>query len=264
MSQILIGTSGYSYKDWVGPVYPEGTHPEAFLSRYAHLFSTVELNFSYYRMPTAGQLSALVDKVPASFQFAIKANETLTHKIDSSSWRDSAKAFALALDPLRSADRLAAVLLQFPFSFHYEVDHRKYLNDVLVALAGLPLAVEFRSADWYNNRVIDAFRSRGIALASMDMPSLKGLPPLMDVVTGPLAYVRFHGRNEETWWGSDSAARYDYLYTDLELEAWADRIKGIAEKADRTLVFFNNHKGGKAVQNAQTMTTILSRAGLRP
>jgi uncharacterized protein YecE (DUF72 family) len=189
----------------------------------------VELNFSYYRMPTAGQLGEIARQAP-SLQFAIKAHESLTHKIEPASWRDSARSYLEALEPLRQDDRLAAVLLQFPYAFHYEVDRRRYLNDVLAALAGVPLAVEFRCSDWYNNRVVDALRERKVAMASMDMPALKGLPPVMDVVTSPLAYIRFHGRNEENWWGSDSAARYDYLYSDDELESTSERIKAVAGK----------------------------------
>jgi uncharacterized protein YecE (DUF72 family) len=264
MPRILVGTSGYSYTEWVGPLYPEGTRSEDFLGLYSRVFSTVELNFSYYKMPTAGQLSGLLSKAGPALAFAVKANEALTHKIDPASWRDAAAAFVSALEPLRTADRLSAVLFQFPYSFHYDPDRRRYLNDVLSAFAGVPLAVEFRNYEWYNNRVVDAFRERRIALASLDLPPLKGLPPVMDVVTSPLAYVRFHGRNGETWWGSDSASRYDYLYSDLELEAWADRVKGIAGQADRTLVYFNNHIRGQAVKNAKTFALMLERAGLLP
>ncbi|GAB1484122.1 hypothetical protein MASR2M78_29390 [Treponema sp.] len=185
MARVLIGTSGYSYKDWVGPLYPEGTDPGDYLGFYSKLFPTVELNFSYYRMPNAGQLAELMKKAGPKLLFSIKANEALTHSIEVASWRSAAKTFMDALEPLRTDNRLAGVLLQFPYSFHYEVDRRRYLNDLLGALAGLPLAVEFRCSDWYNNRVIDAFRERRIALSSMDMPALKGLPPLMDVVTSP-------------------------------------------------------------------------------
>ncbi len=262
MCSILVGTSGYSYLEWVGPVYPEGSRTDEFLARYATLFPTVELNFSYYRMPTSGQLARLQDQAGPALVFSVKANEALTHKIEAAAWKEAARSFMGALEPLRKAERLGAVLLQFPFSFHYDVDRRRYLDGVLAELAGLPLAVEFRNHEWYNNRVVDAFRSRSVALASMDLPELKGLPPVMDVVTAPLAYVRFHGRNGETWWGSDSAARYDYLYSDLELEAWADRVNGIAARADRILVYFNNHRRGQAVANARTFTTVLRRAGL--
>lgn len=262
MSQILIGTSGYSYTEWVGPVYPEGTRKEEFLARYASLFPTVELNFSYYKMPTAGQLSHLAEQAGPSLIFTIKANESLTHKIDPAGWRESAHTFQSALEPLRKEDRLGAVLIQFPYSFHYEPQNRRYLADLLSELAGLPIAVEFRCYDWYNSRVIDEFQRRKVALASLDLPGIKGLPPVMDVVTSPIAYVRFHGRNGETWWGSDSASRYDYLYQDLELETWADRIKMVATKADILFIFFNNHPRGQAVINAQALRIILERIGV--
>jgi uncharacterized protein YecE (DUF72 family) len=84
----------------------------------------------------------------------------------------------------------------------------------------------------------------------------------MDVVTAPFAYIRLHGRNAGAWWGSDEVARYDYLYSERELEAWLDRIRRIEVQADRILVYFNNHARGQAVQNAQTLLEILKRAGL--
>lgn len=264
MSSVLVGTSGYSYLDWVGSVYPEGTLPEEFLSRYAALFRTVELNVSFYRMPSVGQARRLLSQAGPSLHFSVKANEALTHRLDASSWKETARAFRAALDPFRAADRLAAVLFQFPQSFDYGIGARRYLDALLAELAGLPLAVEFRCPDWYNNRVIDAFRARHAALVSIDTPDLSGLPPTMDVVTAPLAYVRLHGRNAADWWGSDSASRYDYSYADSELDAWADRIKGIASQAERVLVYFNNPQRGQAVANARTLSLMLSRLGLVP
>jgi len=260
--KILVGTSGYGYVEWVGPVYSPGSRPEDFLTQYASMFPTVELNFSYYKMPTSDQLSRLTEQAGPAFVFSIKANESLTHKIDPATWKDSARAFMEALEPLREAGRLGALLFQFPYSFHYEPERRRYLDAVLAQFAELPLAVEFRNHEWYNNRVLDAFRERRVAIASLDLPALKGLPPVMDVVTSSLAYIRFHGRNGETWWGSDSASRYDYLYSDAELEAWAGRVQAIAEKAERILVYFNNHRRGQAARNAKTFAGILSRSGI--
>jgi uncharacterized protein YecE (DUF72 family) len=126
----------------------------------------------------------------------------------------------------------------------------------------VPSVVEFRNAEWINTRVIEGLRNRGAALAFLDMPDLKGLPSDIDVATSSLAYIRFHGRNKKAWWGSDAAARYDYCYSDKELEAWEDRIRRIVIKADRVLVYFNNHRRGQAVENAQTLTKILDKAGL--
>lgn len=261
MGEIRIGTSGYSYLDWVGPVYPEGMKQDDFVGYYARLFGVVEINFTYYRMPTAGQFTRIMAMAGGGLGFAVKANEALTHKVDPATWREAAGRFLEALGPLREAGRLEAVLLQFPFSFHYDVDRRRYLDTLLGQFAGIPLAVEFRNSNWYNDRVIDAFRKREVALAAMDMPSLKGLPPLMELVTAPLAYVRFHGRNEVNWWGSDAAARYDYRYSTDELLAWADRLALMGEKAEKTLVFFNNHRRGQAADNAKELRDILGLPG---
>jgi uncharacterized protein YecE (DUF72 family) len=84
------------------------------------------------------------------------------------------------------AQRLGAILLEFPQSFHYEPDQRRYLDALLRELAELPAVVEFRNAKWYNNRVFDACRKRGVGIASIDLPNLRGLPPVVDIVTAPI------------------------------------------------------------------------------
>jgi len=262
MAEILIGTSGYSYHEWVGPVYPEGTKQKDYLPCYAGLFPTVELNFSYYKMPEAKNLSKMLIDGGPNLTFAIKAHQTLTHKIDSNNWEENAKTYLTAIEPMLEAKRLEAVLFQFPYSFQYSDDNRRYLDKLLKYFKGVSAAVEFRKADWYSGKVIDAMRSREIPLVSLDLPELSKLPPTMDVVTSPLAYIRLHGRNSEAWWGNDDHARYDYLYTDSEVEAWAARIERIAEQAHRILVFFNNHPFGKAVRNAQTLEKLLRKIGI--
>jgi uncharacterized protein YecE (DUF72 family) len=256
MTTILVGTSGYSYTEWVGPFYPKGTKADSYLVHYASVFSTVELNFSYYRMPEAKQLEAMHIQAPG-LGFSIKAHESLTHTIDPSSWRSAAESFRSAIDVVRGTDSLRAILFQFPYSFHYEPDRRTYLDKLLRAFPGYPVAVEFRNGRWYNNRTLDALRERNVALASLDLPDVEGTPPMMDVHTSSLAYIRLHGRNRETWWGSDAASRYDYLYTDKELEAIAERIRGLATPTKLVLVYFNNHRRGQAVQNALTLRKLL-------
>ena len=261
VAEVLIGTCGYSYLEWVGPVYPEGSKREHFLSLYAKRFDTVELDYTYYKMPVAEQLERMSENAP-SLTFAVKAHETLTHKIDAAKWRDEAKTYQQAIEPLRKRNKLEAVLFQFPFSFHYTEDNRRHLGKLLAEFSGVSSAVEFRNAEWLNNRVIEGLKEREASLVGLDMPELKGLPPKMDVVTSPLAYFRLHGKNKAAWWGSDSAARYDYLYSDPELESAAERIKQIVIKADRVLVYFNNHRRGQAISNAETLKKILEKSGL--
>ncbi|WP_320130078.1 DUF72 domain-containing protein [uncultured Sphaerochaeta sp.] len=256
MANILIGTSGYSYTEWVGPVYPEGTKASEYLSLYADRFETVELNFSYYRMPVADQLQAMHEQAP-SLVFSIKAHESLTHSIDPANWKREATIFRSALEPLLNTDSLEAVLLQFPYSFHYEPDQRRYLDALLRFFPGIPLAVEFRNAQWYNNRTLDALKSLKVAFVSLDLPQIQGNPPLMDVSTAPLAYIRLHGRNQAAWWGSDAAARYDYLYSDRELLSIVQRVRGLALGSGTVVVYFNNHRRGQAVKNAQRLRSLL-------
>jgi len=253
---VLIGTCGYSYNEWIGPVYPEGTKRESYLSLYASRFKTVEIDYTYYSMPKAQNIRRMAEEAP-ELTFAIKAHQSLTHKIDSAKWKDEAKTYLQAIEPLREAGRLEAVLFQFPYSFHYKDESRLYLGKVLDEFSGVPAAVEFRNADWSNNRVIDELKKRQITYVSTDLPDLRGLPPVLDVFTSPLSYFRLHGRNQETWWGSDGAARYDYLYTDQQLETAAQRIKQIVIKADRLIIYFNNHRRGQAVKNAETLMKIL-------
>ncbi|MCL2244588.1 MAG: DUF72 domain-containing protein [Treponema sp.] len=254
MADILIGTSGYAYHEWVGPVYPEGTKPADYLPCYSGLFPTVELNFSYYSMPKPENLAKMLIDAP-ELTFSIKAHKTLTHEIGR--WEGEAKTYMAALEPMLEAKRLEAVLFQFPYSFHYTNDNRRYLDKVLKFFGEVPVAVEFRKADWYTGKVIEEMHKRSIPLVSLDMPELPNLPPLMDVVTSDTAYIRLHGRNKEAWWGSSDYTRYDYLYSDKEIESWADRIRRISGQARRILVYFNNHTFGKAVRNARTLVKIL-------
>jgi len=255
MNTVLIGTSGYSYTEWVGPFYPNGTKADDYLPFYAHRFPTVELNFSYYRMPEATQLSLMHQSAP-TLRFSIKAHQSMTHRIEAHQWRAQSTLFYRALEPLLKAAVLDAVLLQFPFSFHYEAEQRRYLDALVQNLDGLPLAVEFRNGRWYNNRTLDALRERSIAFVSLDLPAVEGNPPMMDVPTAKLAYLRLHGRNRDTWWGSDAASRYDYLYSESELTLIIERLTALASRAERTLVYFNNHKSGQAAANARRLAEL--------
>jgi uncharacterized protein YecE (DUF72 family) len=262
MAKILVGTCGFYYTDWLGPVYPQGTKKEEYLPLYAKRFGTVELDYTYYSMPKAANLANMLVTGGSDLTFTAKATQTMTHKIDPNGWKAEAQKYREAIEPMVQAGRLEAVLFQFPYSFHYTTDNRRYLGDLLSCFAGVPLAVEFRVAEWYHAKVIEGMQKQGAALVSLDMPELAKLPPTMDVVTAPFAYIRLHGRNTETWWGSDEVARYDYLYNDRELEAWVDRIQRIVVQADKILVYFNNHARGQAVQNAQSLVKILDKAGL--
>lgn len=255
----FVGTCGYDYLDWREIFYPGGLARESFLRYYAGVFGAVEINASFYQMPTAAGLRSMAVRAP-ELRFALKANDTLTHAVDPAAWPAKAAAFREAAEALRGEGRLAAILFQFPASFHYQAANRSYLDRLLREFEGFPAAVEFRHAEWFNRRVLDALRARGVAWCCTDLPKLPTLPPPADVVTAELGYVRFHGRNEEAFWGSDAAGRYDYLYTPAELSPWAARIRAMADQAGTVLAFFNNHRYGQAARNAKMLQDLLAVA----
>jgi uncharacterized protein YecE (DUF72 family) len=257
MVTILLGTSGYDYPEWRETFYPRNLDRRDFLSFYASRFATVELNFSYYKMPERRLLENMLERSGKDLEFSIKAYKGMTHEVDPASWKETAAEYRRALDPLLRAGRLGSVLLQFPGSFHYEPDRRRYLGGLLDELRGLPLTVEFRHAAWQNTRVYDELRRRAVGICVTDMPDLKGLPQASDVVTSDIGYIRFHGRNEKNWWGTDSAERYDYLYSEEELGAWARRIGCMRNLVRILRVYFNNHRKGQAVKNAEMLKGLL-------
>jgi uncharacterized protein YecE (DUF72 family) len=256
MSRVYVGTSGYSYQDWVGPFYPPGMQASDYLEFYGREFGFVELNFSYYRQPDAYMLRKMCAKTPSGFLFTVKAHQSITHEINDDLLQNL-EIYKKGIMPLQEAEKLGAVLLQFPYSFHYTAENRKHLDYLSKHLSELPLAVEFRNVEWQKEQVLSELRARGIGFVNVDTPELPGLPGAAETVSGDLAYVRFHGRNKKMWWKGDNTSRYDYLYSDAELTEWVDRIRKILEKAKVLFIAFNNHSRGQAVSNARSMKKLL-------
>ena len=256
-SVVRIGTSGYSYKDWAGVLYPVGTRSSDYLKLYSSEFDVAELNFSYYRMPDAQLSARMVSVTPPDFLFSVKAHKTLTHQFSSVGIASDVAEFVKGIDPIAEASKLAVILLQFPFSFHYNRDNREYLNKLCAQFGQLPLAVEFRNRYWQRNSVYEGLKERNIAYVNVDEPGLSGLPLAQDIVTSGTGYVRFHGRNSGNWWTGDNVSRYDYFYNDSELGEWVPRIEAMAAQAPLVLVVFNNHSRGQAVENARRLRQML-------
>jgi uncharacterized protein YecE (DUF72 family) len=235
------------------------------LPSYAERFSATELNHTWYQMPQADMLERQRQAAGPGFLFAAKLTRTLTHEVDPRAWRAQALAFRQGVAPLVQARQLAAVLVQLPPSFDYAVPHRRYLNDLFTELEGLPLAVEFRHKSWLQDVVFAGLAERRVTLVAVDEPALPDLLPPLAVVTNPdLFYVRFHGRNARGWRSGKMQLQFDYDYPPAELREWVEaRIRPMAEKARRGVLFFNNHVRGQAPRNAQTMLTLLQDADLR-
>ena len=256
---IYIGTSGFSYDDWREVFYPGGLARKDFLTFYSGNFPALELNSSYYAIPSPALIRSLVERTPEGFQIVVKAYRGITHEKDSSRIEASLKAFLEALAPLSRAGKLAAVLFQFPYSFHYGGSRLALVESLLDSAADYPSVVEFRHERWMQEKVWEILRSHDTALCCVDEPRLPGLvPPKVVCTSAGLGYVRFHGLNAEKWWDHQEAwERYDYLYSEEELEQWRKGITWLAGRTDKTFIFFNNHRNGQAVENARQMGKLL-------
>jgi len=202
---ILIGTSGYSFPDWVGPFYPPGTERGKMLDHYVRHFPTVEVNATYYRIPPPSTLHAMERKTPPGFEFVVKAHHDMTHErsLDPELYR----SFERSVDPLLAAGKLSGILAQFPYAFRRTRENEKFLGELKERLPEVPLFIEFRHGSWVRDDLFPWLEEQGLGYVSVDEPDLPGLVPPIARVTGPLGYVRLHGRNKTNWWQPDGGMR---------------------------------------------------------
>lgn len=258
---IYVGTSGYSYKDWVGPFYPEGMESRDYLEYYAARFPCVEIDYTYYRPPEARTFASMARRTPPGFRFAVKATSTLTHEREAK--ETDVAAYRAGIEPLLEAGKLSAILAQFPYSFQNSEAHRRYLGLLRKHFPDLPVVVEFRNVSWIIEPVFQMLEDLGLGYCCVDQPQFSRLVPPLARVTGEPAYVRFHGRNSDKWWSHDEAwERYNYLYSESELQEWVPKVTALAAEAREVMVLFNNHYQAQAAQNAQMFTDLLAAAGL--
>jgi uncharacterized protein YecE (DUF72 family) len=278
MPNILIGTAGWSYKDWEGIVYPANLrrtqHPVEYMAQY---FDLIEINTSFYGhiKPEQGKLWA--QKAAAAnpdFVFTAKLNRAFTHSpiavveaTSSATIRPTNEDESLAkqgLDSIAGEGRLGALLAQFPVSFKNTEENRDYLGALLHRFSAYPLAVEIRHQSWNVAETLRDFAQKGVAFCNIDQPVMgRSLPPTTHV-TSSIGYVRLHGRRYDQWFTAEVPHdRYNYLYTHDELAGWKSRIEQIAENAEKTFVVTNNHFKGKAAANALELKHMLSRRPVR-
>lgn len=277
---LRIGTCGYSFPDWKGTVYPANLRPSLYLVHYARTlgFTAVELDSSFYHMPSVPLMDALLQKTPPGFLFAIKAHRSMTHEVwkamrpaapgrpafpDVSSGLKSAVELAPAFQTfweaaVRMADmgRLGTVVLQYPPWFRDIPENRAFLLTTRDLLPQLPLSIEFRDRSWHEGDVLAFLRQEHLGYIAVDEPRLHGLLPLIPAVTSDIAYLRLHGRNPN-WYGASREERYDYLYSRDELEGLLPVIRDMAARAHLMFVMTNNCHRGQAVTNARDLQQML-------
>jgi uncharacterized protein YecE (DUF72 family) len=257
---IRVGPAGWSYKDWNGIVYPEprprGFDPLRYLAEY---FDTVEINSSFYGAPRAGSSKKWVESVASNrgFRFTAKLFQSFTHTrkpapLDEKNFKDD-------VAPLMEADRLGALLMQFPWSFKNDAASRKYVVDLARRFREYPLVLEVRHSSWTDEDVLDMLAELGVGICNIDQPLFKRSVRPEARVTSEIGYVRLHGRNYKQWFSptANVRERYDHLYSVEELEPWVDRIRQISKDAKETYAVANNHNIGKGPANALEIAAML-------
>jgi uncharacterized protein YecE (DUF72 family) len=255
---ILIGTAGFSYVDWKGPFYPATLASSDMLEYYSYQFPACEINATYYRPFTAPQMESMINKSGGRVTFTVKAHQSMTHA--RLAGEGDYRAFSEMLKPMEAAGVLGCVMAQFPYSFPNNLDNRGYLADFKDQFRTEKLVVEFRHRSWFKPEVVSFLKDLKIGFVNVDEPQLSNLMPASDFAASPVGYVRFHGRNRQTWFKKEAQPweRYDYLYTEDELKEWLPRIQSISESCPTTFVFFNNHWQSQAVTNARQMAQLLN------
>ena len=270
---IRIGTSGWSYPTgkgtWNGVFYPaKGRRPRGApkfddLAFYAEHFDTVEINSTFYRIPTPDTANTWAARTPPGFEFSLKLYQKFTHpemflKATGADPLDLGQRdvdeFRAALDPLANAGKLGPLLAQFPASFKNEPDSRAYLEWLLERFREYMIAVELRHRSWSDDQagILTLLRTFGAAWAQIDEPKFRdSIRQGPSVDPGAFYYLRLHGRNAAQWWKHEkSEDRYNYLYSAEELAPFAEAAERMSRKERKAYMYANNHFSAKSVANA--------------
>jgi uncharacterized protein YecE (DUF72 family) len=271
---VRVGTSGWSYPTgngtWNGVFYPPpGRRPRGAgkfdeLKFYAEHFDTVEINSTFYRIPSVATAQSWARRTPTDFDFSLKLYQKFTHPemFHEATGADphglgqaDVDAFRKAIDPLASAGKLGALLAQFPASFKNDSNARGYLEWLLEQFRDYEIAVELRHRSWSDDPrpTLQMLGAYGAALAQIDEPKFR-LSIRQDLLPNvkTFYYLRLHGRNAAQWWKHDkSEDRYNYLYTARELEPFAEAAEEATRKeVKKAYLYANNHFSAKSVANA--------------
>ena len=305
MAEVRIGTCSWADEALSKHWYPRGVPTGERLSYYAQHFDTVEVDSTYYRLPVEEMVRRWAERTPGGFVMHVKAFGLMTRhpvKLESlpPDLRDDAptddkgrvdrpsrefrgevfRRFLEALEPLRSAGKLGGILFQFPSYVVYKDRSLDYLRWAREQLGADEMLVEFRHASWLDDehrdetlRFLEELRATHVIVDAPRIEGAKNVAPTVLALTSPTAYVRLHGRNADTWnkRGGSASERFDYLYSDEELQEWVGPLRELAGQAEQAYAFFNNNatspdgRGGRMAQaaaNAKALQRLLQSANV--
>jgi uncharacterized protein YecE (DUF72 family) len=267
---IRIGTCSFADEGLLKAWYPRGVStPKARLAYYSERFDTVEVDSPYYHLPDPAVARNWAQRTPPEFTFHSKAHKTMTwHEGEPT---DEAFAeFRSALEPLELSGKLRGVLLQYHPRFTKSAEALAELERVPERIAPLVPLVEFRHRSWMEPEeradTLAFLERTGLAYVSLDTPMTRASNVVARhaVATHPVAYVRFHGRNEKTWnvKAEKSSERFNWMYAPEELEEWVPKLEQLADDADEVYAMFNNNRDDFAPRSATILRSLLEEAGL--
>ena len=303
MAAVRIGTCSWADEALSKHWYPKGVPAGERLAWYAGHFDTVEVDSTYYRLPDEAMVARWAERTPDGFTMHVKAFGMLTrHPVKAEVLPEDIRAeapvdergrvdrpprelraevfrrFLAALEPLRAAGKLGGLLFQFPSYVVFKDRSLEYLEWCREQAEGHTLLVEFRHRSWLDDEhraeTLAFLEERGLCHVTVDAPKTeaKNLVPTVVAATGPMAYVRFHGRNAATWnkRGGSASDRFDYLYSEEELRGWVEPLRELAGQAQEAYAFFNNNRWNEtdrgtiaqAATNAEMLRDLLEEAGL--
>jgi uncharacterized protein YecE (DUF72 family) len=244
LEKLFLGTSGWSYKEWIGPFYSKTD--KSLLRAYTRVFRTVEIDSTFYRYPSKGTVMGWTRYSPEDFVYAAKLPGLITHEKKLDLARDieaDLQRFIELMEPLWLNGKLGCVLIQLPPRFDYRPEQLEDFFKVLPT--HIKFAAEFRDRSWMRNETWDLLEKYKVAYTIVDEPLL---PPEIHL-TSDIAYFRWHGRGTRPW--------YNYHYSPQELEPWTPQVQYVADKVKTVYGYFNNHYHGYAVENCLQIMEML-------
>lgn len=266
MTRIYVGTCSWADHK---PFYPEGLPGNQQISYYAQRFPIVEINSSFYHLMPARNYALWAKRTPPGFLFDVKPYRQLTwHDREHPPDEETTAAFWETLQPLREAGKLGAVHFQFPPWYAYNEQNLAYILQLPSSFPEDRIGVEFRNRSWLEGEhvplLLEELRAHGISLTVVDEPQLGSgsVPTLLEVTNPDLVIVRFHGRNYKKWYArvKTTAERFDYLYSEQELQEWVPKVQDLAAGAREIHALFNNNAQDYAIQNARQLRMMLRQA----
>jgi uncharacterized protein YecE (DUF72 family) len=261
MSEVRIGTQGWNYDDWVGSFYPRGTRSTEFLDLYSRLFDTVEIDSTFYAVPSESVISSWRARVPADFIFSLKVPQQITHK---ERLRNCAGQLEEFCDRARGlGEKLGALLIQLPPDFSPR-SWEALETFILLLPSDIQFAVELRDPEWFSGPIFERLNallsSLGVALALVDgnwIPRQISLE-LVDSPTAGFAYLR--------WMGPRVLTEFSHVQIDrgLELGQWAEGVEKLRKRVEMIYGYFNNYFQGHSPASSNQFKKLIGQPVIEP